>query len=583
MDKNVQKAAFQTYLRNIRKSFSKGDYTEMTLRTPLENLISGLDLKCDLTHEPRRMPKLGAPDFKVSKGGALVGYIEAKDLGKNLDNELVSEQIKKYRESIPNIILTDYTRFILLRDAQVIFDVSLLTKADLANPKSSVSDTKIKSFQQLFDSFLGYNVPTITSARVLAEELSKRTKLLKDLAKEQLDADLQRLDKSSIYEFSTALSELIKDISEDDCADAYAQTITYGLFLARFHHHGPLERDVAYRYIPRSIKVIRRIFSEIAGDYLPANVSWIVDELVNILNASDIEAILTEITDSSRGMKDPFYIFYEDFLALYEPEKRKHRGVYYTPTPVVNFIVRSVNEILKTEFSKHNGLSDEDVTILDPAVGTGAFLSSACVTVLDDLRQRGLKGLIPKKIEKHFLKNFYGFEILVTPYIVAHLKLSLILEYYYKFKDEDRLQIYLTNTLDPFEKHGEMPFFRELTEESIIADEVKILKPILVILGNPPYSGSSSIKSEWVLGKMQDYKRGLNEKNIQPLDDDYLKFIRFAQWKIDRAGEGVVAFITNNRYLDGYIHRQARKSLIDSFNRIFILNLHGSARRDPQS
>jgi type I restriction-modification system DNA methylase subunit len=581
--KSPIEGAFQRYLQEIKKSVLKGDYTEMTLRTPLENFIKALNSDYDVTHEAKRIKDLGGPDFTAYRSKINIGYIEAKELGKDLDEVLESIQIKRYRESIDNIILTDYRRFILIRGNRTIFDQSLFSQTDVKNPKSRVSETKIDEFLQLIDTFFGYSQPTIKSAKVLAEELAKKTKLLKDLATEQLLEDLEKVEQdvspSPLYEFYEALLELIKDISIEDCADAYAQTLSYGLFLASYYHDQKLDRDSAYRYIPKNIAVIRRIFSSISGDYLPANVSWIVDDIINILNASEIEEILTQISVAGKATQDPFYIFYEDFLAFYEPEKRKHMGVYYTPAPVVKFIVRSVHNILKNKFDKLTGLADDTVTLLDPSVGTGTFLSSAITTAFDELRSKELKGLIPKKIEKHILQDFYGFEILITPYIISHLKLTVLLNYYHPFSEGERVRVYLTNTLDPFETHYHMTFLRELSEESETADRIKLNEPILIVVGNPPYSVSSSNKSAWITTKMQAYKEGLHEKNIQPLDDDYLKFIRFAHWKIEQNGQGVIGFITNNGYLDGLIHRQMRQELLNTFDHVWIVNLHGNARK----
>src|SRR5665647_787594 len=538
----------------------------MTLRTPLENFIRALNSDFDLTHEAKRIKKLGAPDFTAFRSSINIGYIEAKDLGKNLDEEIVGDQLKRYRESIDNIILTDYRRFILIRGSQTIFDQSLFSLTDLRNPKSRINDGKIDEFLQLVDTFFGYSQPTIKSAKVLAEELAKKTKLLKDLATEQLEEDLLKvqsgLSPSSLYDFYETLNELIQDISAVDCADAYAQTITYGLFLAKINEEGSLDRETAASHIPRNIKIIRKIFSSIAGDALPANVSWIVDALIDILNAAEVDQILSEIDFRGKKDRDPFTFFYEDFLALYEPEKKKRLGVYYTPRPVVSFIVKSVNRILKDDFDKPLGLAEEGLSVLDPAVGTGTFLWLVYLSTLVELKESGLGGLIPKKIKTHILQDFYGFELLITPYIIAHLKLTTVLKkWFYEFDDEDRIQVYLTNTLEPFETHTHVPFFRELTEESEKADDLKLKKPVLLVLGNPPYSVSSSNKSAWVMAKMADYKKDLHEQNIRPLDDDYIKFIRFAQWKVQQNGKGIVGFITNNRYLDGSIHRQMRKAL----------------------
>lgn len=318
-----------------------------------------------------------------------------------------------------------------------------------------------------------------------------------------------------------------------------------------------------------------------------------MDEIIDILNASDIKNILSEIDFRGKKDRDPFTFFYEDFLNLYDPKKRKHLGIYYTPRPVVNFIVNSVNRILKEDFNKLHGFADDDVTVLDPAVGTGTFLWIVFLLTLGELINSGLKGLIKNKIENHILKDFYGFEILITPYIISHLKLTTVLrQWYYKFKDNDRIQVYLTNTLEPSETHGLLPFMGELTEESLAAERIK-KKPILVILANPPYSGISANKGKWIddllkkgYTRVDDSKddgyykvdgKPLGERNPKWLQDDYVKFIRFAQWKMDKRGDGVIGFITNHSYLDNPTFRGMRQSLIDSFDRIYILNLHGNS------
>lgn len=576
--------SFQEYFKEIRKRYLSGDYTEFTLRTPLENFIKSISQNFNLIQEPKRTQGVGAPDFKAYRKNVKVGYVETKDLGKNLDKELDSEQVRKYRNSIDNLILTNYSRFILFRSNQIPFDFSLFSLFDLANPRFIISQEKIRQFQNLLEIFFSFDLPTITSAEELSLELSRKTKLLKELAEEQLKEDISRVKinvpASSVYDFFEGIKELLKDMSISDCADAYAQTIAYGLFLARTNDSNKINRENAALRIPPNIGVIKRIFLNISGDSLPPNLSWIVEEIVDLLNSSDIEKILTEIDFRGKKDRDPFTFFYEGFLAYYDPEKRKHLGVYYTPRPVVSFIVNSVNQILKRDFGKLNGFAEDDVTVLDPAVGTGTFLWLVYLLTLVELKNKGLSGLIKKKIENHILKDFYGFEILITPYIISHLKLTTVLKkWFYKFKGNDRIQVYLTNTLNPSETHGLMPFLREITEESKTANELKLKTQILVIVGNPPYSVSSSNKSEWIMGKMRDYKKNVDEKNIQPLDDDYIKFIRFAQWKIEQNQQGVIGFISNNSYLDGIIHRQIRKELLNAFDRIYILNLHGSSRR----
>ena len=499
----VDRRPFQEYFKEVRSRYLTGDYTEITLRTPFENFIRSLSKDFSLIQEPKRTEKLGAPDFKAYRKNVKIGYIETKDLGKNLDEELKSEQIKRYRNSLDNLILTDYVRFILLRGTQILFDFSLFNLSDLNNAQFIISDEKIHEFLRLVEFFFSYNLPTIKSAQELSLELSKRAKLLKELAKEQLEEDVSRIKNdeptSSVYDFYEGTREMIKDISIDDCADAYAQTITYGLFLAKINCPSILDRNTAISYIPRSIGVIKRIFINISGDSLPSNLSWIIDEIIDILNASEIKDILTEIDARGKTDRDPFIFFYEDFLSAYDPEKKKHLGVYYTPRPVVSFIVNSINNILKSDFNKLHGFADDDVTVLDPAVGTGTFLWLIYTLTLVELKNKGLGGLIAKKIENHVLRDFYGIEILITPYIIAHLKLSLALKkWHYELKDNERHQVYLANTLEPFESHGLIPFMREISEESKTANELKLRKKILVVTANPPYRGMSANKGAWI-------------------------------------------------------------------------------------
>ena len=588
---------FQKYLTEVRSTYLQGDYTEGTLRTPFENFIKSFSPSIRLIQEPKRVKKLGAPDFKAFYRARKVGFIETKDLDKNLDKELESEQLKKYIGSINNIILTNYSRFILIRNGHKTFDFNLFAISDLDNAKYIILDDKAKIFTQFINEFFSYKLTTISSAEELAKELSKKAKLLKDFAKDQLEEDLKKVENnespSSIYDFYEGIRELIKDISIEDCSDAYAQTVTYGLFLAR-RNCPKLERKNANFYIPKGVGVIKRIFVNISGDAFPSNISWIIDDVVDVLNASNVKDILTSIDKRGKKDKDPLIYFYEDFINFYEPKKRKHLGVYYTPRPVVNFIVNSINLILKKDFGKSKGFAEDDVHVLDPAIGTGTFFWIAFLLTLKELKDAGLRGLIKEKIENHILKHFYGFEILITPYVISHLKITdLLKRWHYDFKDTDRIQVYLTNTLEPTEVHGLIPFLREITEESRIANQIKMKTPILVVMGNPPYAGMSANKGKWINDLLKKgYSRSdgskddgyytvdskpLGEKNPKWLQDDYVKFIRFAQWKIDKSGEGVVGFITNHGYLDNPTFRGMRESLLDSFDYIYILNLHGNA------
>ena len=447
----------QRYFREIRRIYLNGDYTEISYRTPFENFIKGLNKDYNLLQEPKRSTGLGAPDFKAFYKGRKIGFIETKSINTHLDSILETEQIKKYTASIDNLLLTNYTRFILLRKGNKVYDCSLFTLYDLDKGGVAVSNDKIEMFLSLINEFFEYKLPTITSAKELAKELAKRTKLLKDLAKIQLSSDLESIEKrkqpSSIYDFYQGMRKLLKDIEIDDCADAYAQTVTYGLFLAKKNCDSELlNRLNAANYIPKNVGIIKRIFLNISGEEFPSNIAWIVDDIIDILNATDMEKVLSEVNKRGKKDKDPIIFFYEDFLGYYEPEKKKHRGVYYTPRPVVNFIVNSIHYALKKLFNKPLGLADDSVKVLDPAIGTGTFFWIAYLVVLKELKDQGLRGIIFDKIRNHILKNFYGFEILITPYVISHLRLSDLLQsWYYKFREEDRIQVYLTNTLEPGE------------------------------------------------------------------------------------------------------------------------------------
>ncbi|MFH1311095.1 MAG: type ISP restriction/modification enzyme [Nanoarchaeota archaeon] len=583
---------FSEYFKKIAKAYRTGEARELTYRHDFQNFIENLFPNLKLSEENRIIKKIGRPDYTCfKKGGIKLGYIETKDIGVDLSKEINGEQIKKYSEgAIPNIILTDYMRFILIRKQEVIFDVDLFKPYELNKDKKIFDEKIINEFKKLLESFINYSLPTIKNSTELAIQLSKRAKLLRDLVKEQLEEDLQKVKNkeetdSAIYDFYGAFRELIRNAPVLECVDAYAQTITYGLFLSKIGSHDGLSRDSAVTYIPSSISIIKKIFMNITGDALPKNLSWIVDEIVDILNYSDINKILSEFVFEGKNYKDPFIHFYEDFLKEYDPIARKHLGVYYTPEPVVSFITRSINEILKKDFGKSTGFADDSVKVLDPATGTGTFIANSFYWALQEIRKRGLAGIEKEKIKNHLLKDFYAFEILISPYVISHLKLTLMLEQEgYRLEDKDRIQVYLTNTLDLSETISSLSgFLKELSKETLMANTIKKEKPILAIMGNPPYSVSSQNKSEWIMEKIKDYKQGLKERRLGNLDDDYIKFIKFAQWKIEQNKEGIIGFITNNSFVDGLTFRRMRESLLNSFDSVYILNLHGDSRKKEKS
>jgi hypothetical protein len=600
----MEKKKFKKYLKDIREIYLTGDYTEWTFRTSFENFINSLNSNFNVIQEPKRVINLGAPDFKSFFGARKIGSIETKNLGENLDEIIKTDQIKKYVQSIDNIILTDYGRFLLIKKGQKIIDLNLFSIVDLNDTHFSISDEKIKSFIELIDEFFDYKIPTIINAEELARELAKKAKFLKTFVEKQLKEDLKNVLNeeitSSIYDFYLGIKGLIKDINIIDGADAYAQTVTYSLLLARQNSPGELKIDSAAAYIPKNIGIIRRIFTNMSASDFPSNISLIISDVVDILNATDLDSVFSGIDKRGKKDKDPILFLYEDFLNFYEPEKKKKLGVYYTERPIVNFIVNSTHLLLKKHFDKPAGLADDTVTVLDPATGTGTFFWIAFLVVLNELRNQGLRGLIDEKIQDHLLKHFYGFEILITPYVIAHLKLADLLQrWHYRLKEDQRIQIYLTNTLEPSddEQSRFIPFLKEIALENIATTKIKSKEPIIAIIGNPPYSGLSANKGKWIDNLLKKgYERAdgskddgyykvddeaLGEQKVW-LQDDYVKFIRFAQWKIDKNGDGIVGFITNHSYLDNPTFRGMRESLLESFDRIYVLNLHGNALKQEK-
>ena len=388
--------------------------------------------------------------------------------------------------------------------------------------------------------------------------------------------------------FEAFQTYLIGSLTADDFADLFAQTIAYGLFAARTRAGDGFNRRVAFDNIPHTIGVLRDLFRYISLDDLPAPLAWCVDDLAEVLSVADAPGILDSYYREGKG-GDPIVHFYETFLAQYDPGERERRGVYYTPEPVVGYIVRSLNGLLKTEFDKRDGLASDGVTLLDPAAGTMTFVARAAQQAVAEFEAKYGSGGRADFIRRHILENFYALELMMAPYAVGHLKMSFFLEELgHRLADDERMPFYLTNTLDMEElEQSLLPGLFALAEESRLAGAVKKQTPILVIMGNPPYSGHSSNTGDWIRGMIDDYKQvdgePLGEKNPKWLQDDYVKFIRFAQWKIEQAGHGVVGMITNHSYLDNLTFRGMRRSLMQTFDDIYILDLHGNSLKKETS
>ncbi|KJU82650.1 D12 class N6 adenine-specific DNA methyltransferase [Candidatus Magnetobacterium bavaricum] len=575
------------YLSDITSTFNRGDAREESYYPALEGLLKEylcLTGRQDLvvTTLPKQTDG-GNPDFRLWDGRQhITGYIEAKepstdDLGKTER----TEQLKRYLYTFPNLILTNFLEFRLYRNGELIDKVTIGSPFVLNALHTTPPADNEPGLRSLLDKFLAFSVPRIYDSIDLSRELAKRTRFLKDVIVTNVLGDNEASTVGGMAGFYEAFRDyLIGSLKKEEFANLYAQTVTYGLFAARMRSDDGFNREGAFSKVPRSLGILRDVFRFVSSADLPRQMEWTIDDISDVLAVTDVKAILHQYFHEGKG-EDPVIHFYETFLSEYDPRTRKGRGVYYTPQPVVSYIVRSLNNLLKGQFSIHNGLAGDDVTLLDPAAGTCTFLAEASKLAIEEYTASYGSGDISGFIKRHVLQNFYGFELMMAPYAIGHIKMSLMLqELGYTLQDDDRAMVFITNTLDMEAlKPSRLPGMSSLSEESHRADDIKNKTPILVILGNPPYSVSSVNKSEFIEREMGIYKTDVaGEKNIQPLSDDYIKFIRFSQWKIDKHGKGLIGMITNNSYLSGLIHRGMRRSLLESFDRIYILNLHGSSR-----
>jgi predicted helicase len=569
------------YLQTLNTELAAGNATEHTHRPALKTFLEAIGDKITATNEPQRI-KCGAPDFILTKGALTVGYIETKDIGKSLDETEKTDQIKRYLDSLSNFILTDYLEFRWFIDGKLRLKARIGTTD---NNKIKHTADGLKQTEELLNSFFQHKAEGIGTPKELALRMAKLAHMIRNLI---INTFSEEVEKGSLHAQLTAFREnLIPDLSNEQFADMYAQTIVYGLFAARCNTENPqaFTRQNAIYLLPKTNPFLQNLFIYVAGPKLDDRVAWAVDELVQVLAQADMAGIL-EHFGQQIGKEDPVVHFYETFLKAYDPAVREMRGVYYIPEPVVSYIVRSIDYLLKNNFKKPQGLADPETLILDPAVGTATFLYKVIDEIHHSFVIQGQQGAWNNYVSEKLLPRLFGFEILMAPYAIAHFKLGLQLrDSGYKFQSDQRLGIYLTNTLEEgFKKAEQLAGFNEyIVEEANAAAEIKKVKPIMVILGNPPYSGSSANKGNWIKQLIETYKvvdgRPMGEKNPKMLQDDYVKFIRFGQWRIDRTGKGILGFITNHGYLDNSTFRGMRQSLLNTFTDIYILNLHGNSKK----
>jgi hypothetical protein len=593
--------------------FSSGDAREESYYTILESFI--LKIR-DILKRPALqvtiMPKkteAGNPDLVIkSAHSRVVGYIEAKDPIKKLDDVKDSPQVKRYIEVFPNFILTNFLEFRFYRYGKPKAVVSIARQDSLVKMGIKPAAENEKKCLELFKEYFSYTFPNDLKARGLARELAKRTRLMRDyVVMEELNPAAESKNKSKenyILGFYHAFKKyLIHDLSKKDFADLYSQTLTFGLFTAATRCKGKLKRELAVKYIPSANGILHDVFEFISLGEVPQQLKCSMDDIVHVINSVNASKILNEYFWDGKG-DDPVLHFYETFLSEYDPRLREKRGVYYTPKAIVYFIVSSIHLVLRDKLNRPDGLADSGIKILDPAAGTSTFLAEVARQAIDEYIKKYGEGTREDFAHHYLLNNLYGFEVMMAPYAVAYLKMAYILEKIgLRMKKGERFNIYLTNALEIEDiEQVNLPGMSTLSAESRRAEQIKKQTLITVILGNPPYAGHALTKSEtliskttrtkriklqkvktWIGEQIEAYKwvdgKPLPEKNLKWLQDDYVKFIRFAQVKIHEKGEGVVGFVTNHAYLDNPTFRGMRQSLMKDFNEIYILNLHGNAMK----
>ncbi len=647
------------YRQQIQRELQAGNATEHTHRPALKTLVESLATQVTATNEPKHV-ECGAPDFVISRkaahGPVTLGYIEAKDVGKDLGEIERSDQLKRYLHALPNLILTDYLEFRWYVDGEH-RQTALLARVGKGG-KLAPEKNGAEAVPDLLTAFLSREAEPINDPKTLALRMARLTHFIRDMivtAFEKESASATLRDLHGAFE-----KALIPDLPIPQFADMFAQTLTYGLFAARCNHHGPpgsFKRLGAASEIPKTNPFLRQLFETITGTALDEEpFVGFVDDLAQLLADTDIDAVLVDFGKRT-ARQDPVVHFYETFLAAYDPKLREARGVYYTPVPVVSYLVRSVDYLLKTRFGCANGLADTAtveyereeenggklrkvkatsprVLILDPACGTGTFLYAVIDHIRDEFMRQGNAGMWSGYVRNHLLPRIFGFELLMAPYAVAHFKLGMQLaahdlapaqreKWAYDFSGGERLGIFLTNTLEEAIKKSELLLGKYIANEANAAVAIKREYPIMVVLGNPPYSGHSANRSEieihlkpgdsykvvsggplpehrvtkvvtaktaktirertFIGHLIQDYYfvdgQPLGEKNPKWLQDDYVKFIRWGQWRIERTGAGILAFITNHGYLDNPTFRGMRQSLMNLFTDIYLLNLHGNSKK----
>jgi len=595
---------FRNYIQSVSSKFSHEETTEMGYRTDFEILLKGIFKTIKVTrldHDARAIHG-NKPDFVVLNYDIPILYIETKDIGISLDKVEKSEQMRRYY-GYTNLVLTDYLEFRFYRNGLYYVEPIKIAEYNLKTRTITSIPENYEYLARTLIDFIQSQKEPIKSGEHLAKIMGGKAQRIRDNIKQFLSIESKKNEELfKIYE--TIKKLLVHDLTTNAFADMYAQTLVYGLFAARYHDETPASftRQEARDLIPRSNPLLRHFFDHIVGPNFDKRLEYIVNELCEVFSHADVHELMreyynTDLFGEEHKGPDPVIHFYEDFLKEYDPILRKKMGAYYTPVPVVQFIVRSVDYLLKKEFGLSAGLADTSrtatgihrVQILDPAVGTGTFISAVINIIYSSLLKSGQKGRWPTYVHNDLLPRLHGFELMMAPYTIAHLKLAMAFgQTGFKYFNR-RLGIYLTNSLeksiDQQDLFAAFGLAESIAEESKEAAVIKNETPIMVIVGNPPYLGESSNASYNgnSVYKKEPTGEKLKERNSKWLNDDYVKFIRFAENMIEKTGEGIVAMITAHGYIDNPTFRGMRFHLMKTFNKIYVLDLHGNANKKEKS
>lgn len=619
MSESVNKAVNEFARVVIEKSKFRDQAREHAYRPALEQLFKALLPGYSVFNDPARS-EFGNPDFAILLNSTPRCYAETKDVTVSLDKIAKSEQLDRYL-GYPNLILTNNLEFRFYRHGSLYGEPIELIK-EQSDGTYLINEDRCEELGNKVQAFVDLPSITVKRAGHLAGIMGKSAQRIRSNVLRYLESENDQSAELT-KQFETFRDLLIKDLTKDDFADMYAQTLVYGLFAARYNDDSldTFTRREARDLVPKANPFLRKFFDHIAGESFDYRLEIIVDELCDVFMHSNVHDLMHEYYRSKNlfggeeQSPDPVIHFYEDFLREYDTQKKIDLGVFYTPPAVVSFIVRSVDEILKEKFDIKEGLASTEKTsqlmktqeiskdsgdtqkrytdlhrvqILDPAVGTGTFLNEVVRTIRK--RFDGQEGSWSPYVDEHLLPRLYGFELMMASYTIAHLKLGITFKETGYNDFNQRLRIYLTNSLEEprtFEETNTLfGVLDALTTEAKEASAVKRDAPIMVVIGNPPYSGESSntFYSENDVYKVEPGgKQKLQERNSKWINDDYVKFIRFAESQIEQTGEGVLAMITAHGYIDNPTFRGMRWHLMQTFDEIYILDLHGNTNKKEKT